>query len=316
MLGLSVYLNEPLHLDDLKQRLSQTKNPSIFTSLHLGGEEPEVEIHRLQQLNEVLQESGAELIADISDEGLKRLNISGDPVSFFEKSGVTCLRLDFGFMDQEIVQLSQRIKLAVNASTTDQHQLEKWKNQGVHFENLIAMHNFYPRPETGLRMDFLEKINQVFQTAGIRTAAFIPGDTRRRGPVYAGLPTVEEHRAVSPAKAYLELKTYGGVDDVYVGDPGLSDAQWMTIQSISDGIIPLRVDWADEDYREVIKGRPFTNRFDDARDVIRAQESRQEKVFSEDLLTQRKIDERLVGTITVDNMDYGRYAGELQIARQ
>jgi uncharacterized protein len=56
-----------------------------------------------------------------------------------------------------------------------------------------------------------------------------------------------------------------------------------------------------------------TNRRDAARDVIRSAESRLSLAWPDDALRPANTIPRKKGSVTIDNSQYGRYAGELQI---
>ena len=63
-------------------------------------------------------------------------------------------------------------------------------------------------------------------------------------------------------------------------------------------------------HEPAILHRPLRNRIDIAQDVIRADAFRRQNKTS---YTPRNNVARSVGTVTIDNVDYGRYMGELQI---
>ncbi len=60
------------------------------------------------------------------------------------------------------------------------------------------------------------------QIQGLLVQGFVPGDTELRGPLYQGLPTLEEHRGVHPLAGALDLLA-SNTDIVYIGDAGLSE---------------------------------------------------------------------------------------------
>ncbi len=53
--------------------------------------------------------------------------------------------------------------------------------------------------------------------------AFVPGDAKKRGPLFQGLPTLERHRNWSPFAAAIDLLATGSVDAVYIGDGMVSE---------------------------------------------------------------------------------------------
>ena len=76
------------------------------------------------------------------------------------------------------------------------------------------MHNFYPRPETGLDEDYLKERTALLQQYGFKVIAFIAGTGRKRGPLQEGLPTLEAHRYLPPLYACADLILNDGIDQV------------------------------------------------------------------------------------------------------
>ncbi|MCY1691497.1 DUF871 family protein [Exiguobacterium sp. SL14] len=142
---------------------------------------------------------------------------------------------------------------------------------------------------------------------GLRVQAFIPGDGTLRGPLFETLPTLEDHRKAAPFASYMDLQPT--VDRILVGDPRLTDATIRQFEAEQDGIIVLRAVANGQQARRSTE----TNRFDPARDVIRSVESRMSPSKMD--LTLNNTSARPLGTITIDNERYGRYAGEVQITK-
>ena len=65
--------------------------------------------------------------------------------------------------------------------------------------------------------------------------AFVKGD-ELRGPVYEGLPTVEEHRNMRLLTSCLDLLALS-TDVILIGDVDLSDENWKEFGYFSKGII-------------------------------------------------------------------------------
>ena len=176
------------------------------------------------------------------------------------------------------------------------------------------MHNFYPRPETGLDAELLMETTQRLREAGLSVQCFIPGDTLLRGPLHEGLPTLEEHRHVLPSAAFVDMALRFGMDDIFLADPGLSEKEQQRIAHFcKTGVIcvPARLE---EGWRHLY-GKEFTCRIDSPKWLIRFQESR---IYScqGDLVEPKNCDQRRRGVITVDNRLYGRYSGELMLIRE
>ncbi|MBA4538614.1 DUF871 domain-containing protein [Bacillus aquiflavi] len=318
MRGISVYLAEqPIHqIESYIRKVRKHGFQSIFTSLHIPEDDHSYYRKRLIDLGELAKSINMELVADISKTSLKKLGLTVKTANELCQWGLTGLRIDYGINAEEIVELSTFMKIALNASTINHLSLEKLVNAGLSLSSVEGWHNFYPRPETGLdREEFHEK-NNWLNMKGISVMAFIPGDEQLRGPLFSRLPTLEDHRNMSPFSAYLQLKDML-VDKVLVGDKTISDFALKQFSAFNEGMIILRA----KPYTENIDLLQFvsaihTNRLDLARDCIRSVESRNyAQIGTRDLSPFHTV-ERPLGAITVDNENYGRYKGELQITKR
>lgn len=178
-------------------------------------------------------------------------------------------------------------------------------------EEVYAMHNFYPRPETALDKEQFKDLNNLLEEANIKTLAFIPGDLIKRGPIHEGLPTMEDHRNVSPYAAFIDFYTHYGVDYVFVGDGIINKAEEEYIQLfVKENIftIPIQLNKSSK----VLNNMEYTIRGDSPKGILRLQESREYATFGEHI-EKENIEERAVGSVTIDNHLYKRYSGEIQI---
>ncbi len=106
-----------------------------------------------------------------------------------------------------------------------------------------------------------------------------------------------------------------GVDSVFIGDSLPFDKELAILASLKTDQVTLRMKiltnniWLREKLRQT-----FTARIDEARDAIRAQEGR--TLLGGGAIEPYNTVERLVGSITVDNKEYGCYMGELQIIKK
>ncbi|MGV3465105.1 MAG: DUF871 domain-containing protein [Heyndrickxia sp.] len=319
MLGISVYLSESI--ENQREYILQLCNKgfrSIFTSLHIPEDNPSLYKERLMELGNIAKSKGMELIADISPQSMGYLGYTWDTAQELLKWGLTGLRIDYGVSEETIVSLSKKMKIALNASTLTNKSLKHLKSLGLNVASVEAWHNYYPRPETGLdRIEFREK-NQWLKSEGIKTMAFIPGDKKLRGPLYKGLPTLEDHRYQSPFAAFYDLKINEGIDKVLVGDFQLCEESLEQFQKYNEeGYLLLRAKACilDENLLHSLESIQ-TNRWDSARDCIRSMESREYGLIGKESLDPFNTTEREIGTITIDNVHYGRYKGEVQITKR
>ncbi|MBZ5201465.1 DUF871 domain-containing protein [Planomicrobium chinense] len=319
MRGISVYLGEgsPKDLEPYIQNIRKLGFNSIFTSLHIPEEDPSVYEERLRELGALALAYEMELMADISPKSLGHLGFTWDNAEGLVEWGVTGLRIDYGVNEETIAELSGKMKIALNASTLTQEGLARLKAAGLRTEAVEAWHNFYPRPETGLDTQDFYEVNEWLKSKGLTVMAFIPGDGKRRGPLFDGLPTLEEHRSISPFAAYMAFEKSGLVDKILVGDITLSEESLMQFAAYDQGVIQLHAESLTEnqDLMETA-GTVQTNRLDAARDCVRSMESREYGLFGTRRLAPEHTAERPTGSITIDNERYGRYQGEMQITKR
>ncbi|PAF18042.1 DUF871 domain-containing protein [Terribacillus saccharophilus] len=314
MLGISVYLQEPIEEEKIR-RFYDAGFRSLFTSLHIPEEDASAYRTKLQLLGSIASALDMELIADISTASMEKLDLDWDSAETVLNWGLTGLRIDYGIEDEVIVRLSQKMKVALNASTLTKNQLERLIQAGLRTTHTEVWHNFYPRPETGLALsDFLAK-NLLFQTHGLKVQAFIPGDRNLRGPLHQGLPTLEQHRMYGTFAAFTELKAYK-VDKILIGDPDVTDGALMQLKDASNTIALRAQHYGERTEAHHLLEQGTHNRPDRARDVIRSEESRMSGMFQNVELTPFNCIERNEGSITIDNDLYMRYKGEIQITRR
>lgn len=308
-LGCSIYLTEH------ENRIAPLAAPAaggapVFLSLHITEEFTPDYPRRVKALCDSLREQDCRILADVSRKTLLAFGAQ-DLISLAKHLGLWGLRLDYGFSLEETLALAARMPIAVNASTVAEETVAALAGAG---ETVFAMHNFYPRPETGLDEDFLRESTMRLHQAGMKVLAFIPGDTVLRGPLGMGLPTLERHRGVAPSAAFADLAVNFGVDGIFAGDPGVSETEQAYIRHFCQtGEISLPVCFR-PGYEELY-GRVFTCRPDSPAWLIRFQESRtyagQGASVAEDNCAARTR-----GTVTMDNRNYARYSGEIQLLRR
>lgn len=319
MRGISVYLGEgsAKELEPYIEKVRKLGFASIFTSLHIPEEDPSLYEERLRELGALARTYDMELMADISPKSLGHLGFTWANAEGLLEWGVTGLRIDYGIDEAVIAELSTKMKIALNASTLTKEGLARLKAAGLRTEAVEAWHNFYPRPETGLDTQDFFKVNEWLKAEGLSVMAFVSGDGKRRGPLFEGLPTLEEHRAVSPLAAYAALEKSGLVDKILVGDITLSEDSLAQFAAYDEGVIQLRAQRLTENGEVLeIASRVHTNRLDAARDVVRSMESREYGLFGTHRLHPEETIERTKGSVTIDNERYGRYQGELQITKR
>ena len=305
-LGFSLYLSTYEQQRPALLAWAGTGAP-IFLSLHIGEEFDATYCQRARAICHSLAAFGFRTIADVSVKTLQQFGCES-LTELAKELKLWGLRIDYGFTSEEIGEMATQMPIVLNASTTSPADAKRIAAKG---REVFALHNFYPRPETGLDEELLMQTTNRLREAGLSVQAFIPGDTLLRGPLHEGLPTLEAHRNVLPSAAYVDMALRFGMEDIFLADPGLSEKEMHRIAVFcKTGIIcvPARLDsnW------KHLYGQVFTRRIDSPRWLIRFQESRTYSCQGE-IVEPRNCVTRRRGVITVDNRLYGRYSGELML---
>lgn len=315
MLGASLYLSEGIENNKVYiNNLDKIGVKHIFTSLHIPEDDTEKTLSVISELTKLTNEKDIDLITDVSSGTLEQHRIDkSDAVRFFKDLGIQSLRIDYGFTFEEIKQFSEEFDIVLNASIIDDLYCEELEKVGLNASDISVCHNFYPRENTGLDRKYFIQVNEYLRKKGFSIMAFIPGNGIKRGPVYAGLPTLEEHREINPLEAYLDLKNNLLVDEVLIGDISMNeDTIRKLMHYIKDEIIELDAKLYTEELPSNINDA-HTNRKDIAADVVRSAQSRIDLAGS--MIQPFNCIERKKGSITIDNVKYGRYSGEIQITK-
>lgn len=307
-LGFSLYLSTFSAQCSALRGWAGTGAP-VFISLHISEEFDESYCRRAEEICRQLAKDGFRIIADVSVKTLEQFGCR-DLVSLAEHLQLWALRIDYGFSSEEIQTMAERMPIVLNASTTDASAAAAIAAKG---KQVLAMHNFYPRPETGLDEDYLHAKNKMLRDAGLEIMAFIPGDALLRGPVYEGLPTLEAHRGQLPSAAFVDLSKRFEIGHIFLADPGISEKEARRIALYcQEDIISIPAE-LDEQWHQLYE-QIFTCRIDSPKRMIRFQESR---IYScqGQIISPGETKPRNRGCITIDNERYGRYSGEIQLIR-
>ena len=318
--GISVYpgLGTPMEAQlALLRRAAASGMTRLFTSLHIPETNKKIFAKEWQTMMAAAHRAGLEVIADASPSALSLLAKNPFDAPAPAALGLSALRLDDGFSPADIARLSHNegnLRLLLNASTIGEKELATLQREGANFTRLEALHNFYPRPGTGLSLAFFRRQNEMLRRYGLSIGAFIPAAKGRRAPLHEGLPTLEMHRSMQPDLAARHLAALG-VDSIFIGDDKPSDAEISNLAAIAPDTVALcaRLLVKDAALPDLL-AQPFTARPDAARDASRAMEGRTR--FHDIPLPPENMAPRPFGAVTIDNQNYPRYAGELQIVKR
>ncbi|WDV44486.1 MupG family TIM beta-alpha barrel fold protein [Clostridiaceae bacterium M8S5] len=310
MFGISVYSGLDIDLETNIRYIRNAKRcgiNTIFTSLHIPESNSDLYKESIKII-ELATELDMDIIADISKEYLKKIDIT--------RYNIYALRLDFGFTEDEIIELTKnkQFKIHLNASTINKEELERLMHKGIDINNIEMCHNYYPRRDTGISYELMMERNKAFKEYNLKIYGFIPSNNKdgMRGPIYEGLPTLEIHRD-KPIIVSAQHLLRSGIDSIIIGDAMASQEELKILTMISEDILMLPAEIKEVSDTELYIAQGIhTNRTDPGEKVIRSQEARSKKGS---IIKPNGYHMREKYSITIDNCLYKRYEGELQILR-
>lgn len=308
-LGISVYTGVENDLTfHAIQKAEENGMHIAFSSLQIPEEQKSDLLSRFSEIQTHAENAGIDIFTDVSKDTIHSLNLEN--IYDLKKFSIKYLRLDAGFSPEEVTALSKEYYIVLNASTVERSLQQVCSNCDK--TKLLACHNYYPEPYTGLTLQYISEKNKEIHKYGIRTIAFIPGNNNLRGPIYEGLPTVENHRISKESVLKNILELYKAhTDVVLIGDIDVKDETWHELGNLNRNLIEIPIEKIGEisEYTSVI----HHDRTDFSEWMFRSVESRQ--------ITGRIIEpfntvERVRGSVCINNSQFGRYAGELSIAKK
>src|SRR5690625_2611390 len=144
-------------LESYIEKVRKAGFTSIFTSLHIPEDDPQLYQERLYKLGAVAKQHDMELMADISPQSLEHLGFTWENAEGLLEWGLTGLRVDYGISEVAIIRLSQKMKVALNASTLTRDGLKRLKQGGLRIESVEACTTFIPDLKQGLIKRNLKK---------------------------------------------------------------------------------------------------------------------------------------------------------------
>lgn len=261
------------------------------------------------------REHNMEVTANLTPQTMTRLDLKELSPNMFRMLGIKTLRLTEGFTPADIAEFSrnrQGLRATLNASKVNSKLLAALVELKANFQQIDALHSFYPRPGTGLSEDFLVSKTMLLHKAGIRVGAFVPGSGDACDFFKAGHPTLENHRQEDVSLSCRHLVALG-IDHVFLGDVPPTREELQTVSQLSDQAVTLRAKWltADPLARQHLS-HTFTARQDAAQMAVRGKEGC--SLLQERIAPYNTAD-RPTGAITIDNESYRPTMGEVQICR-
>ena len=318
--GFSVYFG----LDNTKEENIQLLKDAhslgferVFTSLHIPEANYEVLKVEVREFFNLSKEYDMDIISDISPNTFKFLDLEDMDLKGLRDMGVKTIRIDFGYSEENIAKMSRNeygIKIQLNASTITERFFEELDKYSPDYSNIDALHNFYPRIGTGISEECMIDKNRILKKRGIKPCAFVQSNNRKRSPLKDGLPTLEDHRGLSVREAANHLFALEN-ESVFIGDSLPAYEELKDLSSLKQDVVELDIEIKTNDELILrILNNIYSSRTDEARDVIRASESR--LILEGGTIEPFNTVSKKYGDISVDNKDYMRYMGELEILKR
>lgn len=289
--GISIYLSTNIEMNsEYLLKAKEVDSSFVFTTINMPEENDELK-KDISKVVELCKKNKMKLIVDINANSKK----------YIKDYENVYYRIDDGLSNDEIIALAKNNYVVLNSTTLDEKDLKYFKLKGVDFSKLYSLHNYYPKVYTGVSLKFLKKRNEIYKKYGLKTMAFIPGDLKR-GPIFEGLPTVEEHRYMDILQASLELIA-NDTDVILLGDLNIKEENWERLKYLLKGIVPLRIN------KNILKNRIFENRKDYSNYVVR--NIKRDVILDTIVEIDKNIEK---GDVLVTDEKGLRYKGDLEIA--
>ncbi len=272
---------------------------TIFTSAHIPESDNIQE--ELDYLLPTLEENNMRLIIDVSKKVMEKFNV---PKCTY------ALRLDYGFTDEDIVEMSNNMfcNIELNASTIKIEKVLTLLSKGLNSSKVRMSYNFYPKPYTGLDIMELKLKNEIFHELGFVCMAYIPSLVNKRPPLYKGVPSVESHR-YKPTYISTQELLLTGMDEIGIGDAYSTEEELMEMSSCTPEVTQIPLVLTEDVSLNILKvlNSNHHSRPDQSPYLIRSSCRSSEEIKPEHNGKIKKYD------VTIDNKLNLRYMGEIGI---
>lgn len=292
----------------------------VFTSLLQIADDKEKVLADFKKVVDYANQLEMEVMVDINPALFEQLEISYDDLSFFDEMGADGIRLDIGFTGAEEAKMTRNpynIKIEINMSSGTNY-VDNIMSYSPNTDNLLGSHNFYPHRYSGLGYDHLVACSEKFRKYNLNTMAFVNSQTADFGPwpTQDGLCSLEDHRDLEIATQVKHLMLTGLIDDISVGNAYASEEELRAMSEAFFASYPtLKVDIADditEDERICLFDNLHSYRGDRSEYIFRSTMTR--IYYKDKPFPAHNTKDMTRGDVLIDNVGYGQYKGETQIA--
>ncbi|MGM0124190.1 hypothetical protein IGI37_001564 [Enterococcus sp. AZ194] len=292
----------------------------VFTSLLQITEDKDKVLSEFKAVVDYANSLDMEVMVDINPALFEQLDITYDDLSFFDKMGAYGVRLDVGFTGAEEAKMTRNpygIKIEINMSSGTNY-VDNIMSYSPNTDNLLGSHNFYPHRYSGLGYDHFVFCSEKFRKYNLNTMAFVNSHAATFGPwpTQDGLCSLEDHRELEIGTQVKHLMLTGLIDDISVGNAYASEEELKAMSEAFNAPYPtLKVTVEDEitdNERLCLFDNLHSYRGDRSEYIMRSTMTRiyyKDKEFpAHTTRDMRK------GDVLIDNVGYGQYKGETQVA--
>lgn len=292
----------------------------VFTSLLQIADDKEKVLADFKKVVDYANQLEMEVMVDINPALFEQLEISYDDLSFFDEMGADGIRLDIGFTGAEEAKMTRNpynIKIEINMSSGTNY-VDNIMSYSPNTDNLLGSHNFYPHRYSGLGYDHFVACSEKFRKYNLNTMAFVNSQTADFGPwpTQDGLCSLEDHRDLEIATQVKHLMLTGLIDDISVGNAYASEEELRAMSEAFFASYPtLKVNVADditEDERICLFDNLHSYRGDRSEYILRSTMTR--IYYKDKPFPAHNTKDMTRGDVLIDNVGYGQYKGETQIA--
>ncbi|SMC08221.1 hypothetical protein SAMN00768000_3764 [Sulfobacillus thermosulfidooxidans DSM 9293] len=295
----------------------------FFTTVQMPEASISDHLDEFRAVAKLTRGTNARIMADVHPIVFQRVGGTVENLTPLQELGITDLRLDAGFSEEETLTLYHSacrlgMQIVLNASALTASTLQRFHDLGLPLQDMVACHNYYPRIESGMSTAFMAQQAALLHRFGITVIAFVASQYHHRYVTYEGLPTLEVHRSLEPHRAARELLSRGWADHVYIGDQTENAEELSQLAEVRQSphlILRIHLNrQARDPERKIVLGRVHEHLPQSFELTCRARGDRQRPTL-EQITPAPELLPRPRGTVAVDNVLYQRYAGELHITK-
>ncbi|GAB2026585.1 DUF871 domain-containing protein [Lactovum odontotermitis] len=292
----------------------------VFTSLlEINGNKDEV-LAGFRKPIDYANSLGMEVMIDINPGLFTQLGVSYDDLSFFRDLGANGVRLDVGFTGSEEARMTRNpygLNIEINMSQGTSY-VDNIMDFDPDRSHLYGSHNFYPHRYSGLEYNHFLRCTEKFNKYRLNTMAFINSHAATFGPwpTQDGLCSLEDQRDLPVGTQVKWYKQMDNIDDLIIANAYASEEELKAMSEAFFADMPeIKVvprETITEDESVCLFDNLHSYRGDRSAYMLRSSWTR--VIYKDQPFPAHDCDQIRRGDVLIDNVGYGQYKGETQIA--